>query len=489
MRAIVLPLLVILACSLEATGQSPSPSSSTAELEGELKLVVAVFRHGVRAPLPAFNGTANDYSAQKWPDIQDWRMPPDKTWGDLTSRGQVLATALGNYYATWYRKKAWNGGFKVYLWADTDPRTIDTADALSQGFVQGGLPSADVTFRFVASKLDCPTITPDPLFHPFRAKCGVPDPTALDEAIKRINRQREDAETKYASNFDDLYNVLKTGGTPHILLKDIVDKVEVCKSGSDPCKPCDSPITWSGLFKGNPSSGQFPYASSASEAFLLEYANTMPPNQIGWGAVDAAKNLHSMMQLHEFYFKMTEQDPYLAKIAGSNLTREIVTLLDRKAGRNEKIDGECPRGDKESQFIGLVGHDTNLADVGALLKLSWKFSNASLPPGETLPPDTLGLPDNDALPAGALVFELREGPRGYRVRVNYVAQSLLQMRGKSDRPPTEPYRFKVVCQDEKGAALDPCEISLHQFEAVVAGALGDNNPFLSGCANGNEVCQ
>jgi hypothetical protein len=164
-------------------------------------------------------------------------------------------------------------------------------------------------------------------------------------------------------------------------------------------------------------------------------------------------------------------------------------LINRKAERVEPIDGECPRANNASQFVGLVGHDTNIADVGKLLHLSWQFTDASLPPGEALPPDTRNLPDNDALPAGALVFELRKRPGGYFIRVNYVAQSLLEMRGDPTRPPAGPFRFNLTCSDEKNARLNPCEMSLDKFNQLVTNALGRKNPFLSGCsANGNQVC-
>ena len=143
MRATVLTPLILLGWFLQAIGQSPArPSSEQPSLEArspvasenELKLVVALFRHGVRAPLTGFEPEkADKYSRQDWPTLPDWNVPPDRSWGDLTTRGRVLVTALGRYYAEWYRKKnAWPEGFKVYLWADTDQRTVDTADALAR---------------------------------------------------------------------------------------------------------------------------------------------------------------------------------------------------------------------------------------------------------------------------------------------------------------------------------------------------------------------
>jgi len=63
----------------------------------------------------------------------------------------------------------------------------------------------------------------------------------------------------------------------------------------------------------------------------------------------------------------------------------------------------------------VVGHDTNIANLGGLLGLTWMVP---------------GAPANPLLPGGALVFELRRG-RGdgpWTVRAYYVTQTLDQMR-------------------------------------------------------------
>jgi hypothetical protein len=180
-----------------------------------------------------------------------------------------------------------------------------------------------------------------------------------------------------------------------------------------------------------------------------------------------------MLQLYQFYFGKTDREPYLAKIDGSNLIREILETVRRKAGL--PING-CPHAAVDSKFVGLVGHDTNLANVGTLLKLSWTFDDSRLPP------DTLGLPANDALPAGALVFELRKGSDGHFVRVYYVTQTLSQMQ---NGPSDHAVRIAVqgpACQRQPGV----CDIPLNAFDQLVTNAIGKE--FLSACVDGNQVC-
>src|ERR1700704_697456 len=196
MRATVLTPLLLLGWSLQAIGQSHARPSgeqpsleaqSPAASENELKLVVALFRHGVRAPLPGFEPkTANNYSRQGWPDLPAWKVPPTKGWGDLTTRGQVLATALGRYYAQWYGKNGWPAGFKVYLWADTDQRTVDTADALDPGLQTGGILKKNITVRCLTTNLSKKNV--DPLFHPFQAGCGTPNPNKLAITVANIEK-------------------------------------------------------------------------------------------------------------------------------------------------------------------------------------------------------------------------------------------------------------------------------------------------------------
>ena len=155
----------------------------------------------------------------------------------------------------------------------------------------------------------------------------------------------------------------------------------------------------------------------------------------GWGRVKVGPigdgpTLSELLPLHEFYFEQTERDPYLAGIQGANLVREIFLQLNRKADRPLPV-GTCPRGDADDQFVGLVGHDTNLAHLNRLLNVEWNFKDSQLPA------DTRHLPDNDALPAGALVFELRGEKPNYRVRIQYVSQTLGEIRNALR--PGDPY--------------------------------------------------
>src|SRR5262249_9886503 len=132
-----------------------------------------------------------------------------------------------------------------------------------------------------------------------------------------------------------------------------------------------APITWvANSCSKLDENGRFSDASMGSEAFVLEYANNMPDDQIAWGG-PSLQSLQSMMRLHEFYFDKPDRRRELAKIKGSNLIREIINLMDRSAKR--PFVG-CPHADPDSRFVGLVGHDTTMASVASLLGFHWRFN-------------------------------------------------------------------------------------------------------------------
>jgi 4-phytase/acid phosphatase len=469
MRATVLTPLILLGWSLQAIGQSPappsgeqpsreaqSPAASTPAASGSpvatgpgLKLVVALFRHGVRAPLKEIDPTKGPHAADPWPSPSQWGVTK---WGDLTRHGASLVKALGYDYAQTYKKK-FPTGFKTFLWADNVERTLATAQALRDGFKAGDVPAT------VQSR----DRSPDPLFHPFEAHCGIPDPACLQTIAKQITANSQTwIDSKFGAQFRELYGVLAcTDPTKCEPLKNVKDNTaNACAS---PAPGCSDPIKWQ---------GQFPYANTASETFLLEYANKM---EVGWTRVlepppDGTAKLLRLMALHEFYFTQTQREGCVPMIQASNLLREITQTLN---GEN----APCRRIPIGYQFGALVGHDTNIAGVASLLKLSWQFADDA-------PVGTQGLPDNDPLPAGALLFELWTEADGTFVRIFYAAQGLREMRNFSGES-CPAFRLPVRC-DQYSVEPNGCKIPLTTFKQAVSGAIGKQ--FLSRCEGDQQVC-
>ena len=466
MRAKALTPLVVLVFSLPAIAQSPTPATPASAKpslpNGQLQQVVALFRHGVRAPLTNLNATPTP-PASPTPYAKDpWPSPPAQwgatDWGYLTEQGGKLAKVLGVSYAQTY-KPLFPPGAKAFLAADISQRTMATAQMLQAGLIAGGIPAtAAPTPSPTPSRTPPPTPspTPDALFHPFEAHVGKPDPRTLGLIAHAISEQAQTwIDQKFATPFGELYRVLDCAG-PACLDKVKNNSAMPCPS---PGKGCSDPIAWK---------GQFPYANTASETFLLEYANQM---DVGWGRVlkDGTAQLLSMMQLHEFYFDQTQRQPYLAQIAASNLLRQICLTLN-----DDKVS--CRRIPTGYKFAAFVGHDTNIANVAHLLNLSWTFTSGG----------NRGLPDNDPLPAGALVFELWKEASGSFVRIYYAAQDIQEMHDyKGGLCPA--VSVPVRCGKYSNEA-DTCKMPLQAFKDAIAGAIGDGK-FLSPCEGGPQLCQ
>jgi 4-phytase/acid phosphatase len=174
--------------------------------------------------------------------------------------------------------------------------------------------------------------------------------------------------------------------------------------------------------------GPFSIGSTASEIFLLEYANGMPCNIVGWGKVqfDApdcrrpGESFRLMQEIHTLYFEEVQHKSIVGKIQGSNLGNQILQALLKQV----QSPGTSP------SLVIFSGHDSNIANVAGLLGLQWKL------------PD---LPDNDTPPAGALVFELSsDASNNYYVRVRYVHQTLTQLRTGVILSPANPPNWVAV---------------------------------------------
>lgn len=402
------------------------------------ELVVALFRHGIRPPLKDPNAPTK-YSKEDWPKPADWKAGD---WGFLTSHGVAVAGALGFDYGKYYGKLL-PANAKAFLWADAgDERTVSTAGALVQGMNQAKLP---------ATTGDGGKESVDPLFHPFKARCGVADATKLDRIANDItdNAQRY-IEVTYSVPFGQLYKTLACTD-PNKQNCKMLSAVQQNGASRCPVTNCTKPIDWT---------GQFAYANTATETFLLEYENNMTT---GWGISESL--LSDMMPLHDFYFDKIQRQPYLAAIDGSNLIREISWTLNRATGT-------CGRIGPQYAFSGFVGHDTNIASVASLLGLTWSFRTYCDTPAETR-----NLPDNDPLPAGALVFERWKRGDDDLIRIFYVAQGLATARGCTF-PDTgvECPAFRIPIR----------EMSLKAFTALAAGVVDKN--FLYACRNGKPTC-
>jgi 4-phytase/acid phosphatase len=404
-------LLTTLAVCSGAMGvlaqESPAPSA-------ELKFVVILSRHGVRSPTWTTE-RLNQYSTEAWPD---WGVQP----GYLTPHGRTLMELFGAYDRAYLSHlgllsaKGCEDAGRLFISADSDPRTIETGRALASGM----FPDCGVQVRSL------PEGTDDPLFSPMAFPIGHPDRAlAVASVLGRIGANPGALLEAYQPAFETMQQVL-LGCAPG---------PKCPPEGKSVKEPLLGPSTTVKPGKGDKLAdfaGSLRTASTFAEVFLLEYTNGMQGKDLGWGRVNES-NLREMMTLHAVYSDLSRRTPYLARANGSNLLSHILKAMEQDIA-GKKIPGALGKpGDKA---LVIVGHDTQLSNFSGMLDLSWLIE---------------GYQPDDTPPGGALVFEVWRDPvKGvHTVRTYYMAQTLDQMRNALpltlDSPPAKAPIFVPGC--------------------------------------------
>jgi 4-phytase / acid phosphatase len=377
-----------------------------------LRFTIILTRHGVRSPTWTA-ADLNAYSAEAWPD---WGVAP----GNLTPRGNALMTLFGSYYRLYFadtgllHPTGCADAKHIQILADAEARTRETGNALAAGLMPGcGLRTQSTSDG------------KDPLFSPLAAGIGQPDHALAAASISgRIGGNPDALVGIYRSAFDTLRELLFG-----------CLRGESCPAEERPGKRSvlKEPSSLEAS-KGDHSAdlrGPLRIGSTLSEDFLLEYLNGMEGKDLGWGRLDADK-LMDIMRLHAAYADLARQTPYVARVQGSNLLSHILHSLEQ-AVKGSAISGSL--GAVGDRVLVLVGHDTNISNIGGMLGIDWLLD---------------GYQPDDTPPGSALVFELwQQGEGRMTISTYYLAQSPDQMRKAAplmlDSPPLKSPIFVPGC--------------------------------------------
>lgn len=440
-----------------------------------LKQVVVLSRHGVRTATQSGN---DNQAANPWPV---WVEPSNF----LTPTGGLFMQALGRIYSKTYFELVFRGApcpaaGSVYVWADNVERTVETAQSLLKGFNPAGCATIPVKF-LLSSKTD-------PLFHPVTAEAkDFPAPGSLPGVLPSSPGQGAAAvvatiagqgpsSMQLASIFHGL------GDTNFINEFAAIEKALGCSPGCVQSLPIA--IT-AGADGSTSQSGSLATASSASEAFMLEYADGWPPNQIAWGNLGSdptaiQANLELMLNLHVDAYKLVQRNPVVGAMQASNLANEVVQIFNQTA----KVPGPCPQAQtpctpcpqkvvegaelcppSTAPLVFIVGHDTNIGTLGGMLGMGWDLT-------------PYGLPADDMPPGGALVFELWQSspPSAKWSVIGRFFTPTMQGFGDAPACTSNPTRCVGVSQVTFAGCTNPNACTLGEFQAVVQ---KQSNPYFT----------
>jgi 4-phytase/acid phosphatase len=338
--------------------------------DDELRAVVVLARHGVRAPL-ASEIRESKYNGQPWPEWAD-------ATGVLTQHGTEALRLMGSWFSSHYPEIFLQGkcvDHTVYAEANTSQRTVASAKAVLEGMEC----NTEVAVK--------PTGQPNPLFGP-GAMAGKADPEKLAHAI----RGRLGGNLTWWSNA--FANPLKE-----------MSQVIAARQALPPAVV--EPAPGRGIVTVD---GAVAIGADFAEHFLLQYTEGFPMEKVGWGRVSRAE-LDRLMEMNTRYHDFVLRTPYYAQIAGSDLAFRIKATFEQAAGK----PAAKALGTAENRFVLLDGHDSNLTWLGGLLRMDW-----------LLPDQTF----NATTPGSALVFELHKSRStgDYSVRALFVSQTLDQIR-------------------------------------------------------------
>ncbi len=351
----------------------------------ELKEVVVMSRHNIRSPLSSGGAVYKRVTPHEW---FAWSSPSSQ----LSLRGGVLETEMGQFFRKWvvgegllpdnYRPT----GDEVLFYANSRQRTFATAKYFSAGF----LPFANVE---ITHKLDEDKM--DPVFTPKFTKMNdkyrqqvIDEMQALHGGPQAWMQSVQPTLTLMEQVIDISHSpAALEGDTLHFRFDDTQFKIE---------KDDEPRMT-----------GGYTMANTVADALVLQCYESESMTAFGheltteqWRAICGVKEVYDGLL-------------FTTHAAAVNIAHPLVSRIREELNRTDR------------KFMFLCGHDSNLASIGAALRLNF--------------PETEHAIELHTPIGSKIVFEKwSDGTEDY-VAINLVYAAVSQMQGRtllsSDVPP------------------------------------------------------
>ena len=295
-----------------------------------LEEMVVLSRHNIRSPLSGGGSVLSRITPCEW---FEWTSAP----GELSLKGAVLETQMGQYFSSWAESEGLFGrnavplDEEVQFYSNSLQRTIATA----QYFSSGMFPLANVRIRH-----DKKIGVMDPMFTP---KITCSDEKFLSEAYSQIEafggeKGLRGIGEKMAPNYAVLEKVLRMSKSPAAAN----DTVRVpLHDTSVKLTPGKEPSM----------SGGFKMATSAADALVLQYYEEPSLRAASFGRKISRAQWEAIVEIKDRYVDVLFTAPAVARNVAQPLLAQILSEL-RASGR---------------KFSFLCGHDSNVASVLAAL--------------------------------------------------------------------------------------------------------------------------
>jgi glucose-1-phosphatase len=381
---------ILFSCGISVQAQTKRPDDFRAKYQ--LKEVVVMSRHNIRSPLTSGGAAHTRVTPHQW---FAWTSPSSQ----LSLRGGVLETEMGQFFRKWlvgegllpdnYRPE----GSEVLFYANSRQRTFATAKYFSAGFLP--FANVEIQHKYFEDKMD-------PVFTPKFTKMNA----------KYRQQILDEMQTIHGGPLAWMQSVQPT----LTMMEDILDMAHspAAKNDTTHFRYDDTQFV---LEKGDEPKmkGGYKLANSVADALVLQCYESESMTAFGhqltekqWRDICAVKEVYDALLFTTHSAAVNLAYPLVSRI------REELHHIGRK-------------------FTFLCGHDSNLASIGAALRLRY--------------PETEQAFELHTPIGSKLVFEKwSDGTEEY-VAINLVYQRVGQLQNRTLLSPDEPPMVKPVTID------------------------------------------
>ena len=381
---------ILFSCGISVQAQTKRPDDFRAKYQ--LKEVVVMSRHNIRSPLTSGGAAHTRVTPHQW---FAWTSPSSQ----LSLRGGVLETEMGQFFRKWlvgegllpdnYRPE----GSEVLFYANSRQRTFATAKYFSAGFLP--FANVEIQHKYFEDKMD-------PVFTPKFTKMNATYRQQILDEMQTIHggpqawmQSVQPTLTMMEDILDMAHSPAAKNDTTHFRYD---DTQFVLEKGDEP------------KMKGG-----YKLANSVADALVLQCYES--ESMIAFGHQLTEKQWRDICAVKEVYDALL----FTTHSAAVNLAYPLVSRIREELHHIGR------------KFTFLCGHDSNLASIGAALRLRYPETEQAL---------------ELHTPIGSkLVFEKwSDGTEEY-VAINLVYQRVGQLQNSTLLSTDEPPMVKPVTID------------------------------------------